>query len=374
MSSLASAVTRSFQSDRLRLARTLRGLSQKELAAAVEVSPPTMSQYESGAITPPGDVLARLSFALGCNREFFYRQRIDPAGTPFFRSLRSTPQRERERARSYAKFVAEVVNELERFVELPDTSFDVGIRLDDDDAVEAAERAADVLREHWGLPAGPVGHVVRTLEHHGAVTAAIGSFDERLDAFTLRFRTRPIVVLCSMKGVATRRRFDAAHELAHLVLHDEPQEVNKLQEAQAHRFASAFLMPAHDVDPWLVRSPGQLDVLEAGAEVWGVSMQALLRRAKDVGTLSDSGYTRAMQRMSALGWRTREPIDIGPPERPQLLERALQTAAQAGFSLSAVADTIGMPASRLLRLLALPEDLVDVDASVVSINSAARTG
>src|SRR6185503_18587704 len=186
------------------------------------------------------------------------------------------------------------------------------------------------LRQAWDLPQGPIPNVVRLLEARGAVAIAVGVFDKRLDAFSLRGRTRPVVVLCSDQGSAARRRFDAAHELAHLVLHDEPSEPNHWQEAQAHRFASSFLMPSEQVEPWLPRKSHELELLEEGSRIWGTSMQALLFRARDIGTLSEDSYRRAMQRLSAAGWRTREPVDMGPAEAPELLQLAAEALLTSG--------------------------------------------
>ncbi len=179
-----------------------------------------------------------------------------------------------------------------------------------------------------------------------------------------------VVVLCSKAGAAARRRFDAAHELGHLLLHERSDGGSKVQEGQAHRFASALLMPAAEIEPWLIRRSDQLDLLEDGSRVWGVSMQALVRRAKDLGILSESQYTRTMRRMSAYGWRTREPIDIGPPERPQMLERVVAALPEAGTSIATVALELGFPRERLLRMLRVPEDASDhVSAEVVRLRS-----
>jgi hypothetical protein len=88
-------------------------------------------------------------------------------------------------------------------------------------------------------------------------------------------------------------------------------------------------------------------------------MQALVRRSKDLGALSESQYTRTMKRMSIYGWRTREPIDIGPPERPQTLERVVAALPAAGTSIAAIANELGLPRERLLRMLRVPEDADD---------------
>jgi Zn-dependent peptidase ImmA (M78 family)/DNA-binding XRE family transcriptional regulator len=364
--------TRAIQPARLRLARMLRGLRQNELAAKVGVTPTAISQYEAGSGSPREDTLQRMAVVLGCAPEFFVRP-VRPLilGEPFFRSRRSTPQKERDRAGAYATMLVEIAVFLERHVELPPPRFDLGLRLGDDAPLAHVERAANQLRIAWRTPGGPVANVVRSLEARGALVAAVGTFDPRLDAFSVRTAHRPVVVLCSEAGNAARRRFDAAHELGHLVLHDTPTEANRIQEAQAHRFAAALLMPAEEVDPWLPRRSNEFELLEEGSRIWGVSMQALLYRARTVGTLSPDSYRRTMQRVSAAGWRTREPVEFGPAESPELLSQAIEALPAAGMTSSVIADEFGIPMARLTRMLSLPEDRDDAQpAEVVTLRSA----
>jgi Zn-dependent peptidase ImmA (M78 family) len=114
-------------------------------------------------------------------------------------------------------------------------------------------------------------------------------------------------------------------------------------------------MPAAAVDPWLPRWSNQIALLEEGSRIWGVSMQALLFRARTLGTISEDGFRRAMQRMGAAGWRKREPVELGPPEAPELLRRAVEALGAAGSSLMQVADDLGLPLRRVVRMLSLPE-------------------
>ncbi len=358
MTTLPSVRARAIHPARLRLARMLRGFNQAELARQVGVSASAISQFEGGAAVPSDHTLERLTVALGCSPEFFSRPWQELAlSKPFFRRLRSCPQQERDRAEAYAYAIAEVVELLEQYVQLPQPRFDFGCGLSWVDITpKQIEEAALRVRAVWEIPPGPIANVVRLLEARGAVVAAVGAFDPSLDAFSMRTRRRPVIVLCSEKGAAARRRFDAAHELGHLVLHDHPADATKPQEKQAHRFASAFLMPAAEVEPWLVTRSNQLELLEEGSRIWGVSMQALLFRARDLGTLSEHAYQRTMRRMSARGWRTREPIEIGPIEKPELLARVAETLPHAGTSLAAISDRFGVPRARLARMLRLPED------------------
>ncbi|MFL5901777.1 MAG: helix-turn-helix domain-containing protein [Solirubrobacterales bacterium] len=344
------------QPARLRFARMLRGLRQVQLAEAIDVSSSAVSQFEAGTATPDPQTLERIALTLGCTPDFFARPMGQDVEEPFFRSRRAATKLERNQARSYALAVSEIATLLEHEVEFPDLVLKRGlVRLPEDAPVEQVEVEAAGLRAAWGLPGGPISNVVRIIESRGAVVVAMGAF-EHVDAFSLRADPRPVVVLCSDQGSAARRRFDAAHELAHLVLHDQPVEANKLQEKQAHNFAAAFLMPAEEVDPWLPRRGNQLDLLEDGSAVWGVSMQALLYRAKTLGTISEDSFQRTMRRMSAAGWRTKEPVEIGPPEVPSLLRLAVNALPDAGSSLGRIAAAFGIPVERLKRMLRLPEE------------------
>lgn len=358
--------TQVFQPARLRLARMLRGSRQNTLAQEVRVTAAAISQYESGAAVPSVETLERLAVRLGCSPDFFTRPwRPVTVGEPFFRSRRNTPQHERDRAEAFAIALAEIAALIEAHVELPASGFDVRLLLDADAPLEHIERAAGELRTAWRIPPGPIPNVVRLLEARGAIVAAVGAFDARLDAFSVRTRHRPVVVLCSDAGKAARRRFDVAHELGHLLMHERPLEANAKQEDQAHRFAASLLMPADEIDPWLPRRSNELELLEDGSRTWGVSMQALLFRARTLGTLSEDAYRRAMQRMSAHGWRTREPVEFGPAEAPELLRRAAAMLPTAGTSLARIAGEFGVPTARLARMLSVPEEQDDARAGEV---------
>lgn len=360
MSRATSSVARPFQPGRLRLARSLRGLRQNELAEAVAISPTAISQFESGSASPGPETLQRIAVSLGCLPSFFSRPLAKPAGQePFFRSRRSASKRERDRALSFACAMSEISTLLEARVSLPELNLpDRALGLSPSARPEEIEAAAGELRSAWGIPAGPIANMVRLLEARGVIVSAVGEFP-RVDAFSLRTDGRPVVVLSSDRGSAARRRFDAAHELAHLVLHRVPVEANEQQERQAHNFAAALLMPVGAVDPWLPRKSNQLELLEDGSAVWGVSMQALLYRAKTLGHLSEDAHRRTMRRISSVGWRTKEPVEIGPPEAPALLRMAVGALPAAGSSLGEIATSFGVSPQRLRRMLRLPEERTD---------------
>jgi hypothetical protein len=145
------------------------------------------------------------------------RRRPDTSARSFFRSLRSTAQRERDRADALAEHVFDVVDWLDQRVHLPPV--DVPHLPPASGSRGEIERIATEVRDHWGLGSGPIPHVVRLLEAHGIVVARLLSGGRSLDAFSRWFGDRPLVVLWADKGDKARSRFDEAHDLGQVVMH-----------------------------------------------------------------------------------------------------------------------------------------------------------
>lgn len=359
--------TPQFSPARLRIARQLAGLKQVELAPLIEVTPAALSQYESGTHIPGAAVQQRLALALGVRHEFFFASAGGPSPTPaFFRSLRSTPQIERDRAAAFAWLVAQVAAAVEAHVRLPRCDLRLETDLSDAPTRKEIEVAAAAAREAWNIPAGPIANVVRLLEAHGAVVATFADGDPRLSAFSQWYGDRPIVVFCLGKGDKARQRFDAAHELAHLALHSEPEPGNHVLEQQAEEFASAFLMPAADVIPYLPQGHVSWTELEDAKRIWGVSLQALLVRAHRLGTISDRVYQNAFRHVSRQGWRRNEPVDLGPPEQPQLLVRALTLVTRKGLTAEDLFRAVAMP-ERYLPSMAGPTSSAQAQAPIIGL-------
>lgn len=335
------------------------------------MSASAVSQFEGGAAQPAPETVERISMLLKVSPSFLSRPvDVRPRSKAFFRTLTRTKSIERERAASYALLVSEIGEALDSYVEMPVLRVEQLAEADHTTSDQDLEAIAAQARSRWGVPPGPIADMVNLGEAGGVLVTAVGTFDPGMDAFSMRTTKRPVVVLCTGKGIAARRRFDMAHELGHLVLHTDRDADQRHQEKQAHRFASALLMPGNEVAPFLPRRAGDFAALEDTAKTWGVSMQAALYRAKQLEVLSQSDYVRTIRRLSAAGWRTREPIEIGPPERPRLLTRAIATLPHAGTSLGRIAEQFGMPEGRLARMLALPEDHDDARGNVVDLDGA----
>jgi Zn-dependent peptidase ImmA (M78 family)/transcriptional regulator with XRE-family HTH domain len=352
-------LSRDFDRTRLTLARHLAGLTKRDLASKLGVSAPAVTQYESGQATPRPAVLAQLSLVLGCPPEYFIRSpgRRQPKteARSFFRSLRATRQHERDRAEALVEHVADLVALIEEDLALPELQLPHATDVDVHTGRRELEAAAALVRRQWNLPPGPVGHVVRELEAHGILVCRLGSGPSRVDAFSRWLDDRPVVVLWASKTDKARSRFDASHELGHLVMHPDPEPANPLLERQAHAFAAGFLMPAEQIEEDLPRRPprpGDWDELFETRRRWGVSIAALLKRSRELGTLSESGFRRAMVRLSERGLRRGEGDDLGPPETPRLLSEAVSAVAQARKQTwDQLADDLRLSPRHLMELV-----------------------
>jgi Zn-dependent peptidase ImmA (M78 family) len=234
--------------------------------------------------------------------------------------------------------------------------------LDKDATYEQIDNAAQTVRDAWGLGYEPIPDVLRELETHGPVAARLGLADS-VDAFSWPAQKRPIVILGVDKQNRIRSRFDAAHELGHLVMHRElAKAADPALEKPAHRFGSAFLIPTERLrEEW---PTGRIDwrKLMAIKQHWQISMAALLYRARQDGLITETGYTSAMRYISRAGWRQTEPGDEGRPEHPRLLAAAMTALSRSGKTVLDIADEARLPL-RLVELYLQPAGPRRVDLS-----------
>ena len=352
-----------FSSRRLRLARDTRRLTQTALADQVGVSPAAISQYEAGDARPAPDTLASIARVLEFPVDFFALNAL-PSGRAlidggrdrtkgYFRSLRSTSPADRNMSLALAEMVQDVAIVLDGVVRLPALDVPSISQL----GGGSPESAAALLRAHWGLAPGPIPNVVEVLESHGVVCARYHLGSHSVDAFSVPFARRPVVVLGDDKDQKDRERFSAAHELGHLVVHtiEHADIASKAVEGEANAFAAEFLMPAEVIVDELPQT-AEWDVLLTLKVKWQVSLGALLFRAKTLGRMSPERYTQAMKYMSMRGWRRTEPGNLGPAETPRLLGEALNLAVSHGTDLQRLSTATGWPLPELQDLLRSSSD------------------
>jgi Zn-dependent peptidase ImmA (M78 family)/DNA-binding XRE family transcriptional regulator len=344
-----AAVWRAFDPHELTLARKFRGLRKNELARAVGVTPAALSQYELGQSRPSPAVLAKLALALGVPAGFFLLGHLTSAtpSTAHFRSLRATTNLEREQALAFGQLAWRLMTGIERHLELPECRLpQLMLPLQPHaDAIVAAARQA---RAAMGLDSGPVPHVVRLLEAHGGVVMLLPPMSRRVDAFSHWYGSRPVIFLNPVKDDKPRSRFDAAHELGHLVMHHDAEPGNRIIENQAQDFAAEFLAPRDEIAD---EFPRRLDWerLHQVKRRWGISLKALVYRARKLGVLGDSAYRSGM--IALAQWGDPEPGDLGPRESPIVLSKAMTILSESGISADTLANDTGLAAEIVHEIL-----------------------
>ena len=331
-------ITRAFVGERLALAREAAGLDIKDVAERVGTTSSAISQLEHRTTKPKTETLLRLAFALGVPPAFFAT--APPPDLPVerchFRRLRSAPAREQRQVRARGRLVREIVGYLEEVFEFPaDAVRPLQRRVATLPDIEALAQA---VRDAWGLGLAPLGNVVGLLEAKGVIPVEVHGHSERLDAFSVWVDDRAMVFLSIDKGSASRRRFDAAHELGHLAMHWDLEAGDATLEREADQFAAAFLMPR---DAFLAECPVRLSwpALRAMKVRWGTSLLALVRRAHDCERYSDATYRRAHVQYAQQGWRRGEP-DEPPMEHPRLVADAVAQLEAAGQPATATAAAL----------------------------------
>lgn len=326
---------------RLVEAREARRIANKSaLARRLGVSPTSVSRWEDDAAdqSPDYTTLLRLAKELQVRPEFFLRPPFKSEQPTFLRSLASTLVRDLNYQRSQMHWLQEVSFILGHYVDLP--------KVDIPDVLEGAnynelreddiERIALRLRKHWNLGEGPCGDVVALMERVGIVVAAIPMNTTKLDGLCSwsPIDGRPHVLLATDKMSFPRRQMDAAHELAHAILHqyvpEEEFEANlRLIEQQAFRLASAFLLPSTTY-PLDVRHPS-LAMFTTLKERWRVSIKAQIKRLSDLGIISEDFSRQLYKLYSAKGWSQGEPLDQHwPMTEPKALRDSLNLIVDNG--------------------------------------------
>jgi Zn-dependent peptidase ImmA (M78 family)/DNA-binding XRE family transcriptional regulator len=323
-----------FQPKRLIQAREVRGLTQTELAEKIGKSSSTISKWESGSQFPEPNILNDLSKELDLPVNFFTKElKVEEKNQLFFRTMASTTVPLRKKVYHKLTWTREISFELQSWIDFPkinipklDTSkYDEIINKD-------IEQIANECRRVWGLGLAPVKDVLLVLENAGVLIVKEELGSSLMDGLCDWFDEdqRPYMLLAKDKDSCTRSRFDAAHELGHLVLHHsidksalKKPEAFRAIENQAHYFAGAFLLPAESFssDIW---NPS-LTNFSSIKEKWKVSIGAMIKRAYNLDIISKDYETQLWKNYSARGWRKGEPLDDTLiPENPQLIANSIK--------------------------------------------------
>lgn len=347
---------------RLQVARQAAGMSLRDLEAKVDkiVSAQALSKYEHDEMMPGSDVLAAIARALDVRESYLLGQNDLTLESVEFRKNMITSRKEE------ASIKASVLSEVERYLEIEDF---VGVesanwsrpqgspyRVDE---FADAELAAGRLRSAWNLGSDPIPDLTEFLEERGIKVIPLNLGERVSGLMCLARRSKgadvPIIIV-NRDDTGERQRFTLAHELAHHVL-QTPEGARG--EKLAHRFASAFLMPAEIFWREVGKhreaiSLGELLELKA---LFKTSIQAIAYRLKDLEIIEPPMMKQLYEEFVRRGWRNppfAEPGAISP-EKPERFTRLCYRAVSEGaISEAKGAELLGISVRELNRRLENP--------------------
>ncbi|MBX5242018.1 XRE family transcriptional regulator [Rhizobium sp. NLR22b] len=328
---------------RLSLARKRRGLTKKGFAELLGVTPHTVLRYESGEIAPSPETLERIAKILNFPPPFFCAPDVDEivSDAASFRSLTSMTAKDRDAALAAGTLAYLFSDWVDENFSMPDVSL---IDLKD----ESPEVAARSLRQEWGLGEQPIKNMVHLLEAKGVRVFSLVENTRTVDAFSVWRGTRPFVFLNTVK-TAEHGRFDAAHELGHLVLHRHGGPSGRRAEEEANRFASSFLMPSADVIARLPRIHTLNQIVEAKKR-WAVSVMAMIYRLHTLEIISDWQYRMFCIQASDHGYRTSEPFGV-QREQSVVWQKVLTALWNERITKTEIAERLSVPTAEIENLL-----------------------
>ena len=334
---------------RLKGARAASGLSLRALSDAMEnkVSAQAIGKYERNEDMPGSGVLLALARSLNVSVDFLLSDdELELEGVEFRKSASSS-------AKEVATIEAKTLNMVEKYLaiesllNLSSQEWDVPLEspywvADPRDAEDAARN----MRESWQLGHDPIPMLAELLEEHGIKVLSLDV--DRIDGLAAKVRRKEHhsarVIMIKKKTWSERKRFSLAHELGHMVL---KVAEGCDSECAANRFAGAFLVPAEVFRQEIGarRSDISIGELISLKDRFGVNIQALTYRCKDLEIINQATFARLFQVYKQRGWRDEpfeEPNSI-PWEReePDRFQRLCFRALSEGLiGLSRAAELL----------------------------------
>ena len=340
----------------LKYYRLKNNMSMKDLAIACGVTPMTISNYESGKRRPDMDTIEKLASVLGIHVIDFLESRNSNLvfNHREFRKHSSLTKTQQE-------FVQESVEEY--FCRFFDTVEYLGgnplptppechklIRTGD------IEEDAKMLRKTLGLQKeGPIDELIGILENKGVLVLELDIDNDRFFGMNGTVNEYPYIVINKNMN-PERKRTTTLHEIAHIMFFWDDEKHSK-NEKEATAIAGAFLITKND----LFRELGQRKTaltkdLVLVCQEYGISMYLLVKRAAQVGIISENLEKDFYIRANKANWRKNEPRRVKKIEEPLLFKQLVYRAVnEEGINIQRGAELLKMSVSEMEEFCGLME-------------------
>ncbi len=316
-----------FNAGLLRIARQARGWSQAELSRQSGISQAKLSKLENGLTSPADDAIHCIAEVLKFPVSFFYQEDriagLPVSVHPLYRKKASIGKKPLEKLEALLNIQLLHLRRLFAAIEFEPEL--VLPKLEVDDYGDDPERIAQLVRQTWLAPSGPIIDLVGWVERAGCIVIHCDLAGLSVDGITMQMSDMPPCIFLNRNQPADRQRFSLAHELGHIVMHKAPSPT---MEEEANAFAAALLMPAREIGSYLNRRL-TIQRLAALKPAWKVSMAALLFRAKTIGAITANQSQYLWRQMTKMGYRQVEPPELDfaaeePSIHPEIISVHIQ--------------------------------------------------
>lgn len=305
----------------------MAGMSQQALADATgrRITKQAISKYEKGLMKPDSQNLIALANALEVSTGYFYRKKRANLANLEFRKKSKLVQGEKERIKARA------MDFLARYMEIEELT---GLKAEFKNPLEGwrlqstedVEKVAGYLREKWVLGQGPIPNLMELCEDKGIRIYEIEA-DKGFDGLSAWADGTPAVIINKNKDLV-RKRLTVAHELGHILAVFE-EETGSEKEKLCQAFAGAFLLPGEAIIEELGARRKKITLWELKKlkGIYGISVQAIVVRAYQLGIIKKGAYNSFWFHANKYGWRKDDPGEYNGKEKGnrfnQLVYRAV---------------------------------------------------
>lgn len=354
--------------ERIKQARTYRGKTQAQLAQELGITKQAISKYETNKSKLSTAIISKLPKILGFPLSFFTKEYKDEAKDKsiiYFRTKEIPKKTKDELKEKISILDEEIISYFEKYINFPKINVPNSIIPDNinycDYSREDIKQIALQIRNRWKLGFNPIDNLAYIIQRNGYIINKQYINQNKTDGFSQLINNRAYILISANKECAVRSRFDLAHELGHLILHknvDEEEQGSAYIERQADYFASEFIYPSDVFIEEIQELPLNFETFVMLKEKWKISIQAIVRKCKDLEIISEDKYIYFQKRISYNKWRNKEPLDdYILPEEPRLLKDALELLIEnERITKKDVLMNIDLDKDEIIKLCNLPED------------------
>lgn len=314
---------------RITLARNIRGISQGELAKALNLpNQSILSNIENEKLEFELEFATRLSSSLNFPLSFFYKEKSFTRLSKFYyRKRNAFPASELVPLEAKIEAIRTGYSEILNSVEIPIQKLPE-IPVTDQNRPEEIAR---LFRLFLGLDNDPIDQIVSITERLGIPVLFLNVKSDKFSGLTIQTDNNAPLIIVNKNMPNDHKKFTIAHELGHLIMHipftEDPDFISALEnidivEKQADSFAGAFLIPKEQAKyHFRDISYSKLDDLKL---YWKVSKQAILFRARECGAINETRFKTLFIELSRRGERKNERINLSI-DKPTLFNKIFKT-------------------------------------------------